>query len=160
MLKENASHAKKVVRFLAFVNQSDWRAKQLLKLIDHIRDDAKIKSLIKAAESDFTTQNNRRSKNGKPLIPESDLAAIKTVDTVTPSYVGVIDAADNWVIEIQKEFGRLPNDNEWNRFESSPLDGMICMSYALQWRYNFKQAFGIKKTPKPPRPRKPRRKAR
>lgn len=54
----------------------------------------------------------------------------------------MIDAADNWVVEFQKDVGRLANENEWNRFLSSPLDGAIGMSFALQWRYNFGKLFG------------------
>jgi DNA (cytosine-5)-methyltransferase 1 len=38
--------------------------------------------------------------------------------------------------------GRLPNDNEWQRFLTSPLDGLIGMSFALQWRYDFGKLFG------------------
>lgn len=55
----------------------------------------------------------------------------------------VIDAADNWVIETQKDLGRFPNSNEWARILTSLLDGQIGMSPALQWRYNFSRVFGI-----------------
>lgn len=37
----------------------------------------------------------------------------------------------------------IANDDEWNRFLASPLDGKIGMSLALQWRYNFGSLFGI-----------------
>jgi len=53
----------------------------------------------------------------------------------------VIQAADDWIIDTHKDFARIPNDNEWNRYLSSPLDGMIGMSFALQWRYNFSSVF-------------------
>jgi hypothetical protein len=61
---------------------------------------------------------------------------------VQPLELGVIDAADNWVAAVQKDLGRFPNDNEWNRLITSPLDGAIGMSFALQWRYNFGRLFG------------------
>jgi hypothetical protein len=57
--------------------------------------------------------------------------------------LGVIDAADNWVIETQKDLARFPNSNEWARILTSPLDGQIGMSPALQWRYNFSRVFGV-----------------
>ena len=63
---------------------------------------------------------------------------------ISPLHLGVIDAADNWVVETQKEFGRLPNDNEWQRMLAGPLDGRIGISAALQWRYNFGKVFGVK----------------
>jgi len=50
---------------------------------------------------------------------------------------------DNWVVENYKDAARAPNDDEWKRFLASPLDGMIGMSLALQWRYNFGPLFGV-----------------
>jgi hypothetical protein len=58
-------------------------------------------------------------------------------------HLGVIDACDNWVVEVHKDFGRMPNDNEWQRLANGPLDGTIGMSFALQWRYNFGPLFGM-----------------
>ena len=69
------------------------------------------------------------------------MSRIEDILQVSPHILGVINAADNWVIEIHKDFGRYPNDNEWERFMRSPLDGQIGMSYALQWRYNFGRIF-------------------
>ena len=40
----------------------------------------------------------------------------------------MIDAADNWVVQSQKEAGTCTNDNEWQRLLSGPLDGQIGMS--------------------------------
>ena len=141
LVATNQSWAKKVFRFLAFVNQSDWRAKNLLQLIKNLKNDAQIKNIIANAESDFANKNNQKAKKDKPLIPDSDLLALSNILQVEPLHMGVVDAADNWVIEVQKDFGRFPNDNEWNRFLVGPLDGKIGMSYALQWRYNFKKLF-------------------
>jgi hypothetical protein len=74
-------------------------------------------------------------------LPEEALKSIKAIEKVSPLYLGVIQAADDWIIDTHKEFARIPNDNEWNRYLSSPLDGMIGMSFALQWRYNFSSVF-------------------
>jgi hypothetical protein len=53
----------------------------------------------------------------------------------------IINACNDWVVEYHKDFARLPNDNEWQRFLKSPLDGKIGMSFALQWRFNFGNLF-------------------
>lgn len=142
LVAKNESWAKKVFRFLAFVNQSDWRAKKLVRLIASLQDSEQIRGIIATAESEFATKNEQKAKKDKPLIPESDLLALRSILQVEPLHMGVVDAADSWVIEAQKDFGRFPNDNEWNRFLASPLDGRIGMSYALQWRYNFAKVFG------------------
>ena len=129
-------------RFLAFVNQGDWRAKRLLKLIDQLQDEEGIKAEVQAAETDFESKNRQRTRQDKLLIPDAEIDAIRRILPIRPLHLGVIDAADNWVVEVQKDLGRLPNENEWQRLLASPLDGMIGMSFALQWRYNFGKLFG------------------
>ncbi len=126
---------------MAFVNQSDWRAKELLRLVDCLNDDERILTKINAAESSFESKNIQKEQQGEPLFPESEIEAIRRIRTISPLHLGEIDAADSWVVEIQKEAGRFPNENEWNRYLSSPLDGAIGMSLALQWRYNFRKLF-------------------
>jgi hypothetical protein len=143
LLQENESWAKKVFRFLAFVNQSDWRAKKLLALVANLQDESQINAIIHEAEADFAIYNKKKAKQDRPVLPDSDLAALRTILKIRPLHLGVIDAADNWVVEVQKELGRLPNENEWGRLINSPLDGMIGMSFALQWRYNFGKLFGV-----------------
>ncbi len=140
----NESWAKKAFRFLAFVNQSDWRAKWLMQLLSRIQDDDLIRSAIAGVEADFARRNADLAKKDKPLLPDSDLEAVTRVLSITPLHLGVIGAADNWVVEVQKDMGRLPNDNEWQRLLASPLDGRIGISPALQWRYNFGKVFGVK----------------
>lgn len=61
---------------------------------------------------------------------------------MTPLQLGIVDAADNWVIEVRKDTARAPNNNEWQQMLASPLDGLIGMSLALQWRCNFGPLFG------------------
>ena len=48
----------------------------------------------------------------------------------------MIDAADNWVVEVQRDAGRLPNENEWQRLRTGPLDGQIGRTNALQDLHN------------------------
>jgi hypothetical protein len=141
LLTKNEIWAKKFFKFLAYANQSDWAARQLLIILNNIDKDTAIISTIELAKKDFKKQNDKRSKDGKVEMPQSDLDIILQIANVTPLHLGVITAIDDWVAKEQKDFGRLPNDNEWDRIKNSPLDGKIGMSYALQWRYNFGALF-------------------
>ncbi len=143
LLEENEAWAQKIFRFLAFVNQSDWRARHLIKILNAVGNDEEVRSLIQKAVSDFEVQNRKRSDKLGELIPDEDLEAIQKILDVTPLHLGVIDACDNWVAEIQKDLARFPNENEWGRLIQSPLNGKIGMSFALQWRYNFGRLFGV-----------------
>jgi len=143
LLKDSQAHAKKYFRFLAFVNQSDWQAKQILKLLQVVDDPKQIDIRIAAAELDFIRVNAKALKADKELIPDEDIEALRRIRESTPRSLGLLDAADNWVLETWKDAGRSPNDNEWQRLTTSPLDGAIGMSFALQWRYNFGRVFGV-----------------
>ena len=142
----HATRAKKFFRFLCYVNQQDWIAVRLLRLLDNLRSDKKMLSIIAKAEKEFETTNKVRIRDDKPIIPDEALLFLKSVVDVDPLFVGVIEAADNWVLETHKDMARTPNDNEWERLLSSPLEGMIGLSLALQWRYNFGQLFRIPKS--------------
>jgi len=148
LLADKTPELKKIVRFLSYVNQSHWEAKALLKLLTCASDDKTIESGIECLERDYIKSNAARLKKSDDLIPDESLANIKGILDTMPRQTGLINAADNWVIETHKDFGRYPNDNEWNRFVSSPLDGVIGMSFALQWRYNFGPIFKTKKPKK------------
>jgi hypothetical protein len=150
LVKDDQGRAQRFFRFLAFVNQSDWRAKCLLLLVEHMDDPGRVGELITQSERHFETQNRLRAAKYRDPIADAELAAIQNVGKITPTHVGVIDAADNWVTENLKDAARAPNDNEWNRLLSSPLDGQVGMSFALQWRYNFGRLFnkrGLDATP-------------
>jgi hypothetical protein len=141
LASENEARAKKLFRFLAYVNQSDWLAKQLLRLVAVLADDDSVRAVIARAVPDFDRKNVEFTQKGKLVIPDQDLALLKGILTVSPLHLGVIEAADNWVVQTQKEAGRAPSENEWRRLLSGPLDGQIGMSFALQWRYNFSRLF-------------------
>lgn len=129
---------KKAIRFLSYVNQSDWEAKCILKMFDDILlHNMSLRTEIQRFASDFARKNAKYIRDGKPTIPEDSLARIRAIADMTPIEQSVINAADNWVILTQKDNGRFVNDNEWHRFVISPLNGKIGMSFALQWRYNF-----------------------
>lgn len=144
ILKESEPRAKRLIRFLAYINQRDWRANRLLKMVVNLRDDAAIEAVVKLAEKEFFKANSQRLKKDEIPIADEELQALQDVLRIkSPLYIGVIDAVDNWVIETVKDAARAPNEDEWKRFLSSPLDGKISMSLALQWRYSFKTLFGL-----------------
>jgi hypothetical protein len=134
---------------LAYVNQSDWRARHLLGIVDDMQDQNLIRERIELAKKDFQSKNKVLVAKGLPPYPSSELDKIINLGTITPIHLGVLDCADNWVVESQKELARFPNENELNRLNSGPLDGLIGMSFALQWRYNFGRVFGVQQSEMP-----------
>ena len=141
LLTQSEAWTQKIFRFLAYINQSDWRAKHLLRIIDAIQEADRIQRLVLEAEIDFRKKNEQRARKDKDAIPEHEIESLLSIAKVQPITLGIIDAADNWVVENYKDFARLPNENEWNRLLVSPLNGQIGMSFALQWRYNFARIF-------------------
>ncbi len=141
--KVDESRAKRAFRFLAYINQSDWRGRRLLALFDNLDDESAIPTLINRAVKEFAKTNKQRLKRDKLPIADAEMEALKAILEVTPLQLGIIDAADNWVVEVCKDTALAPNDNEWKRILASPLDGLIGMSLALQWRYNFGPLFGV-----------------
>lgn len=133
---------KKLVRFLSYVNKTDWEASRILRLIqDVILDNKNIDQKLRVIYYEFSTKNQQNEREYKPLIPQDSLDRLMSIKDISPIEQGVIKAADDWVLITQKDNGRFPNDNEWNRFMRSPLDGKIALSFALQWRYNFRPLF-------------------
>lgn len=147
LVRRNESWAKKLFKFLAYVNQSDWLAKQLLKTVSLLDDfeitPDRLLDFIKAAESDFEKQNKKRLSKSKPVIPDEDLEVLRSLAKTSPVELAVIDAIDNWVVSTFHEAGRFPNTNEWEQLKKSPLNGKIGVSPALQWRYNFGPLFKV-----------------
>ncbi|MBI5724904.1 MAG: hypothetical protein HZA50_13170 [Planctomycetes bacterium] len=141
LLKDSDARAQKLFRFLAYVNQSDWRAKQILSMARVLDKDDEIRKVIAGATDSFMRANDRLERRGLQPLPDPELEAVRSVLKITPLHIGVLEAADNWVIDVHKDFGRFPNDNEWSRLKDGPLDGKIGMSFALQWRYNFGRLF-------------------
>ncbi len=143
LLDQNQAWATKMFRFLAYVNQGDWRARQLLKIVRNMQDENAVEKCIAEIPKKFELDNVRLAKKNSLPISEDDLQAILSIRRIRPSVAAIIDAADNWVVESQRDIGRFPNENELQRLLKGPLDGKIGMSFALQWRYNFKKTFGI-----------------
>ena len=143
LIADNEASAQRLFRFLAYVNQSDWRARIILRMASEMQAPDAVENVVQSAMTDFYKRNSKAAKEDRALIPDTDLAAIQRVDTITPMHVGVIEAADNWVIDTLKEAARAPSPLEWRRLKTGPLDGKIGMSFALQWRFNFGRLFGV-----------------
>lgn len=139
-LETDKSELQRLFCFLAYVNQSDWRAVQILKLIEVIDSKEKIIAAVTASLADFDKQNRNRIKKGAVELPEYEKAALEKI-IGTPDFFGVVNAASNWLVDVLKEAARSPSSSEWARLETGPLDGKIGMSFALQWRYNFGSLF-------------------
>jgi hypothetical protein len=124
LIQHNEAWAKKLLKFLSYINQSDWLAKRLLKafsLLDEpLENSDRVNAFIKAAESDCQKQNVARTKKTKSLIPDEDLGVIRSLSKASPLELAIIDAADNWVVSTFHEAGHFPNTNEWEQFSAVP----------------------------------------
>jgi hypothetical protein len=142
LVHEDEGRAQRFFRFLAYINQSDWRAARLLQLVTDMTDDALLHRHLASAKRDFSKTNSDRMKKGNVPLPDSEIDALERIANVKPLYLGVLDATENWLIEVRKETARAPSQNEWKSLLASPLEGAIGVSLALQWRYNFGRLFG------------------
>jgi hypothetical protein len=142
LFNESEALCKKMLQFLCYVNQQDWRAKALLKLLDvmYEGDDA-INDLLSKLEAHFIKKEDADNKKGDEPLSRHELDIILSIKDSVPKHAAIVNACSDWVIDSHKDFARLPNDNEWQRFLKSPLDGRIGMSFALQWRFNFGNLF-------------------
>ena len=141
LLSQSETWTQKIFRFLAYINQSDWRASRLLRIVDNMQSEAQVQRLVLEAEKDFRKKNSERVRKDKDTIPEHEIENLLAIAETQPIILGIVDAVDNWIVENYKDFARLPNENEWRRLLVSPLNGQIGMSFALQWRYSFARVF-------------------
>lgn len=142
LLEKNEAWACRFFQFLAYVNSSDWRCGKIKELLNLLADDSPtIDAAIKGFVNDFENKNRALSKRGAEPMPQEELDSLLAIKKMCPRSLGIIDAADNWVTQTHKDFARMPNETEWLQLRDGPLDGIIGMSYALQWRYNFGRLF-------------------
>jgi len=142
LFDENQALCKKMLQFLCHLNQQDWRAKALLDLVDILYSgDTAINEKISELELHFNKKVKADLKKGIEPISIDEFKKIEAIKKSNTKVSAVINACSDWVIDNHKDFARLPNDNEWQRFLRSPLDGKIGLSFALQWRYNFGTLF-------------------
>ncbi len=140
--RQDLADSKRVLQFIAYVNQSDWLAKQLLKAVSKINhSDDDIAERIKLSIKKYESDSRKKVREEKEIIPLEYKESLENIlSSNTPKQL-LIKEVDSWVINVLADSARLPNENEWVRFCDSPLDGKIGMSFALQWRYNFKKIF-------------------
>ena len=141
LLNQSETWTQKIFRFLAYINQSDWRGSHLRRIVDAMQEEDRVQRLVLEAEKDFRKKNEQRAREDKDAIPAHEIESLLSIVEVQPITLGIVDAVDNWVVENYRDFARLPNENEWGRLLTSPLSGKIGMSFALQWRYNFGRVF-------------------
>jgi hypothetical protein len=142
LFDENEALCKKMVQFLCHLNQQDWRAKALLNLVDILYEgDHAIDEKINELEKHFNKKVNSDIRKGIEPISITEFEKIEVIKDSNTKVSSIVNACSDWVIDNHKDFARLPNDNEWQRFLRSPLDGKIGLSFALQWRYNFGNLF-------------------
>lgn len=142
LFDENQALCKKMFQFLCHLNQQDWRAKALLSLVDILYDgDQAIDSRIDKLKIHFDKKVAADLKKGIEPIAIDEFDKVNIIKISNTKVSAIINACNDWVIDIHKDFARPPNDNEWQRFLRSPLDGQIGLSFALQWRYNFGNLF-------------------
>jgi hypothetical protein len=141
LIRQDEFWAQKFFKFLAYVNQSDWLAKQLLNFFVCFTAPEEVHELFKQAEADFNKKVKEASSAGEIPIDEEDLNQLRRITTAKPVSLAIVDAIDRWVERTFQEAARNPNATEWQRLKSSPLDGKIGISPALQWRYNFGRLF-------------------
>ncbi len=125
--------AKKVVRFIAYANQSDWLCKRLLDLIENIGDEKSQKASIDDSIVDFK-QKQKKSKKEMPVDYLDKILSLKKESSIDKS---IVVMTDDWIVENWRDAAQYPNDGQWSRFQTAPLDGQLGVSFALQWRYNF-----------------------
>lgn len=143
LLSKNETLCKKFVQFLAHVNQSSFMANYLVMLLKNLQEDKQvIDKAIDKINKDFDSRIKKQIKKGEIPFDKNEISEIMKIKDTPHQVEAIINCCNDWVIENQKEFARVPNDNEWERFLISPLDGKISISFALQWRYNFASVFG------------------
>jgi len=145
LLNRNETLCKKLVQFLAHVNQSNIVANYLValvKVLQEPKDD--INHLVFLISKKFNEKIRKQVDKGEVPFERDMISEILKIKDHPYQVEAIINCCNDWVIENHKEFARIPNDNEWDRFLSSPLDGKITISFALQWRYNFASVFSLK----------------
>jgi hypothetical protein len=142
LFHESEALCKKMFQFLCHLNQQNWQAKSLLQLVDILfESDAAINKKIDLIERHFKKKFESDTKKGIEPLSKDQLERIKQIGASNSKVHSIVNACSDWVIDNHRDFARLPNDNEWNRFLRSPLNGKIGLSFALQWRYNFSCLF-------------------
>lgn len=133
ILQHGDVQARKVFRFLAFAVRSEWLCSALLELVTSLDQPSRLPEILKGSIAKF----DRDTKKRKTQLPPEEKQILENLCGGPRLDQTVVGAADDWTMGKWPEAARLPNDNEWNRLQKSPLDGQLGVSFALQWRFNF-----------------------
>lgn len=123
----------KAIRFLAYCNQSDWYCRQIIRAMDSIGKSDDLLASIDFSIKDFEVKALKL--NGGLLAEYKE--RLQELQSEKPLDKALVNYADDWIVEHWKAAAQYPDHNDWARFQSSPLDGKLGVSFALQWRYNF-----------------------
>ena len=130
---------RRAIHFLAYVNQGDWEAAQLLGLLRRIAiTNAELNSAYEQISEDYERKNRQNERKGRDLIPVEQLERLRLAAS---SQENVVLQAEGWVLRTLNENWHSPSQSVWRRICTQPLEGKIGMSFALQWRYNFGALF-------------------
>lgn len=124
---------RKGLRFLSYVNQSDWLCKKILSCWDVLGDDDAIRSRLISARDSFLKESKKSKAGINPIYLDRIEAALNQ----HPSLQALITLADEWVDDAWGNIAQMPDSKEWDNFIRSELNGRLGVSFALQWRYNF-----------------------
>ncbi|MDY4369951.1 hypothetical protein SNR26_19800 [Pectobacterium brasiliense] len=142
LLGKNETLCKKFIQFLAHVNQSSFLANYLIDLIKVLQGSKdEIDSVVSSINKKFNDKIKKQIDKGEVPFDKGLIDEILKIKDTPHQVEAIINCCNDWVIDNHKEFARVPNDNEWERFIASPLNGKISISFALQWRYNFASVF-------------------
>ena len=141
-VQQDTADAKRLIRFVAYANQSDWLCKELMNVVSvYGMTDGKIDQVVTKSLAIHQIDSRERQKKGKEVIPADYKEVLLNIQSSNQKSDIIVKESDSWVIDNWGDSARLPSDNEWTRFLSSNLNGKIGMSFALQWRYNFGKIF-------------------
>ena len=86
LLRDNISELKKIVRFLVYINQSDWEAKALLSLLSGPLDDAALDTLLNilTLNAGSVFDNMVGSQLNQKIAPKTIHPAISSMEIETP----------------------------------------------------------------------------
>lgn len=139
---QNVSDAKRLIRFIAYSNQSDWLCKELLKIAKLInQDELQINKQVNAALIKYDKDSQKKISKDEEPIPLDYREVLELIQISNLKIDIIVNKLDAWVIDNWGDSAKLPSQNEWNRYLTSNLNGKIGMSFALQWRYNFGKIF-------------------
>lgn len=129
---------RRAIHFLAYVNQGDWEATQLLELLRGIVADENLAGSFERISKDYERRNWQNAMKGRDLIPVEQLERLRQASS---SRENAVLQAEGWVLRTLNENWHSPSQSVWERICTQPLEGKIGMSFALQWRYNFGAIF-------------------